>query len=193
MKINLLLRGALVSLSLLLSCMTLAQNAPAPTATELQVRADDLGKQTFKRTTGEVLTFKQIRELPSGVKEAILDDEMDSSKSNAFLAYSRLLTDVAKARNDELDKNLAALNARNDELDKNLAALNARNDELDKNLAALNARADELDNQLIGSALLLIKHGKSLNKNDKGFYEELATKKPNDRRIKEILSRAKFE
>ena len=165
MKINLLLRGALVSLSLLLSCMTLAQNAPAPTATELQVRADDLGKQTFKRTTGEVLTFKQIRELPSGVKEAILDDEMDSSKSNAFLAYSRLLTDVAKARNDELDKNLAALNA----------------------------RADELDNQLIGSALLLIKHGKSLNKNDKGFYEELATKKPNDRRIKEILSRAKFE
>ena len=179
MKINLLLRGALVSLSLLLSCMTLAQNAPAPTATELQVRADDLGKQTFKRTTGEVLTFKQIRELPSGVKEAILDDEMDSSKSNAFLAYSRLLTDVAKARNDELDKNLAALNA--------------RNDELDKNLAALNARADELDNQLISSALLLIKHGKSLNKNDKGFYEELATKKPNDRRIKEILSRAKFE
>ena len=153
--------------------VALAQQRAILPVTELQT----LGKEgTVRFKDGQVLTYQQLAGMTKAQQDTARDKINKNSEWDRFQEW-------------ELD----TINAQNDELDKNLAALNARNDELDKNLAALNARADELDNQLISSALLLIKHGKSLNKNDKGFYEELATKKPNDRRIKEILSRAKFE
>jgi ABC-type phosphate transport system auxiliary subunit len=90
--------------------MVLAQGASA--SAELQVKADEMGQETFKRKNGQVLRFKEISVLNAKEKEVIFDDEMTESEFNAYSKWQKQRLDAAKAREDAADKRLAAEKAK---------------------------------------------------------------------------------
>ena len=93
----------------LLGCSgwVLAQAQAKMTAAELTLQTEQLGKQTFKRKSGEVLTFQQIRELPKSERAIVLDDEMSDTDYKAFDKYLKSRTATAEAKTAKTFENLA--------------------------------------------------------------------------------------
>ena len=88
-----------------------AQSAEKFTSVQLAAKAEDMGKQTFKRKSGEVLTFQQIRELPNTVRKIVLNDEMSEAEYEVFDKYMESRTVTAEANLKETEKGLAAAEA----------------------------------------------------------------------------------
>lgn len=105
-------KALLVSFCLVGVGLAWGQAKPTQSADELQAKADEMSKQTFKRKNGEMLTFKQILELPDKALEALMDEMPETSAEyRALDMYMDLRIAATNARIAEKDKNIAAVDA----------------------------------------------------------------------------------
>lgn len=80
-----------------------------PTATELRAQVEAMGQKTFTRKNGEVLTFEQIRGLPSKTRDVVLDDEMTEAEYQAFDGYMKQRIAAINADFEETKQRTAAI------------------------------------------------------------------------------------
>lgn len=111
----------LFSLSLLVfTTFSVAVEPATQSAEALQAKADALGKQTFKRKNGQVLSYEEIRLLPQNVKDEIFDNEMTDQEFDGYSNWMGVRKSTIDARIAELDKTNAEIKARNAEKKKRL-------------------------------------------------------------------------
>jgi hypothetical protein len=85
-----------------------AQDTSTQSAVELQIKANEMGRQTFKRKNGQVIQYEEIRVLSKKEKEVIFDDEMTELEFKTYSNWQEQKIAVRTARNAELDKTNAA-------------------------------------------------------------------------------------
>ena len=78
-----------------------AQDKPKQTAAELQIVAGEMGKQTFKRKDGQVLSFEKIQTMSDKEKEIIFDDEMTTSEFFKYSTWQKQKTASINAEAEE--------------------------------------------------------------------------------------------
>lgn len=111
------------------------------TASELTAKAELLGRQTFKRKSGDVLTFQQIYALPSQQRDAVIDEmtEQEAEVMYQWKKQARAATNArikeASAEYEAADRNLAKIRAENEAADRNLAKIRAEGEALDRSIS----------------------------------------------------------
>lgn len=102
------------------ACPVRAQKAEQATAATLTAQAATQGKQTFKRKSGESLTFEEIAKLPDSTLAQIVD-EMTEEDVNKYVQWQLRQAAATRAETAEIAKRTAAIEADNAEREKRIA------------------------------------------------------------------------